>query len=140
MTRLTQYDRPTRIDDLFRNLFLQPTSMLGKYVDLSIRADVSEDDKAYTIKADIPGVKKEDIDVKINGNQLFIHAEVKQEKVQKKEERVVQSERYYGEVSRSFTFDQDINAAGAEAKYDDGVLQLTLPKASGSALKQLKIK
>ena len=140
MVNLTQYNKPRRLDDLFRNFLWQPIRVLDENADLTIKTDVTEDDKAYTVKADIPGVKKEDIAVEVNGNQLFISAEIKQEKEQKKGEKVVYSERYYGQVSRGFTFDREINANEAQATYEDGVLHLTLPKESGPPSKHLKIR
>ena len=98
-----------------------------------IRMDVSEDDKTYRVKAEIPGVKKEDILVAIDGNQVSITAQVRKEEEEKKNETVIRSERYYGENARSFTLMNDIDAAAAEAKYQDGVLQLTLPKKGNGA-------
>ena len=105
-----------------------------------IRIDVTEDDKAYRVKADVPGVKKEDIKVSIDGNQISISAEVKSETEEKKGESVVRSERYYGKQYRSFSLAHDINQAGAEAKYENGVLQLTLPKKEKSSAKKLTVK
>lgn len=128
------------MDDLFNHFLFQPVTGLADRKGLTIRTDVEEDGKAFRVKAEIPGVKKEDIEVKINGNQLFIRAEVKQAREDKKDNKVVRSERFYGEVNRSFSFDEDIDATGAEAKYEDGVLTLTLPKAKDSRLKQLKIR
>lgn len=128
------------MDDLLNQFLFQPVSSLVDRKGLSIRTDVEEDDKAFKVKAEIPGVKKDDIEVKINGNQIFIRAEVKQQHEDKKDNKVVRSERYYGEVSRSFSFDEDIDASGAEAKYEDGVLNLILPKSKESKLKQLKIR
>lgn len=83
------------------------------------------------VRADIPGVKKEDIKVNVDGNVVSISAEVKQEKEEKEGERVIRSERYRGEVSRSFSLGQDVDEGAAQAKYADGVLELTLPKKSG---------
>lgn len=128
------------LDELFDHFMLQPVRSLAEHKGLSIRTDVEEDDKVFRVKAEIPGVKKEDIEVKINGNQLFIRAEVKSRQEEKKDNKVVRRERFYGEASRSFSFDEDIDAAGAEAKYEDGVLTLTLPKAHDSRLKQLKVR
>jgi len=105
-----------------------------------IKLDVSEDDKIYRVKADVPGVKKEDIKVSIDGNQVSISAEVKKEKEEKKGETVVRSERYYGTQYRSFSLGHDIDQAKADAKYEDGVLELTLPKKEGSSTKQLTVK
>lgn len=105
-----------------------------------IKLDATEDDKTYRVKADVPGVKKEDIHVAIDGNQLSINAEVKKEKEEKKGETVVRSERYYGKQYRRFTLAHDIDEAKAEAKYRDGVLELTLPKKEASSAKQLTVK
>ena len=86
------------------------------------------------VRADIPGVKKEDIKVDVNGNVVSISAEVKEEKEQEQKEgaRVIRSERYYGSLSRSFSLGQDVDDKAANAKYTDGVLELTLPKKAGS--------
>jgi HSP20 family protein len=106
-----------------------------------IKIDVSEDDKVYHVKAEVPGVKKEDIHVAVEDNQVSITAEVKQEKEEKKGETVLRSERYYGMQSRSFTLMHDVDQGTAEAKYEDGILELTLPKKSnGGTVKQLAVK
>jgi Molecular chaperone (small heat shock protein) len=106
-----------------------------------IKMDVAEDDKAYHVKAEVPGVKKEDIHVSVEGNQVSITAEVKKEKEEKNGETVLRSERYYGMQSRSFTLMHDVDQDKAEAKYQDGVLDLTLPKkVNGGAVKQLAVK
>jgi len=106
-----------------------------------IRMDVSEDDKAYHVKAEIPGVKKDDIHVAIEDNQVSISAEVKKEKEEKQGETLLRSERYYGMQSRSFTVLHDVDRDKAEAKYQDGILELTLPKKpNGGGAKQLTIK
>src|SRR5690606_13533474 len=95
--------------------------------------DVKEDEKAYTVRADIPGVKKEDIQVDVDGNAITLRAETKQEKEEKKGEKVLYSERRYGMMSRSFTLPTEVETDGAKAEYKDGVLNLTLPrKADGS--------
>jgi HSP20 family protein len=105
-----------------------------------IKLDVTEDDKSYRVKADVPGVSKEDIKVAIDGSQVSISAEVKKEKEEKKGENVVRSERYYGKQYRSFSLGHDIDQAKAEAKYEAGVLELTLPKKEGTSTKQITVK
>lgn len=125
-------------DDLFRGFFMRPVRFEGQ-PEVQIKIDVSEDDKAYTVHAEIPGVKKEDIHVTIDGNQVAISAEVKNEKEVKEGEKVLRSERYYGKVFRSFSLGHDIDDAKAKAKYADGVLELTLPKKAGAAAKKLAI-
>lgn len=104
-----------------------------------IRIDLHETDEAYTVKADIPGVRKEDIDVRVEGRQVTIGAEVKQEKDERKEGRVLRSERQIGWASRSFTLASDVDEAKAQARYADGVLELTLPKRSSTPSKRLTV-
>jgi HSP20 family protein len=104
-----------------------------------IRIDLSETDNAYAVKAEIPGVKKEDIDVRIDGNQVTISAEVKQDKEEKKDGRVLRSERRYGYASRSFLLGSDVDQAAADAKYNNGVLELKLPKKAQSVGKRVAV-
>jgi HSP20 family protein len=122
--------RVPRMRSLVRDLPAEP----------EIKMDVAEDDKAYHVKAEVPGVKKEDIHVAVEGNQVSITAEVKKEKEEKKGTTVLRSERYYGRQSRSFTLMHDVDQDKAEAKFQDGILELTLPKKSnGGAVKQLTV-
>lgn len=145
MANLTRYDPFSELarfdpfgDDFFKGFILRPV-FRGLEAEPQIKVDVSEEDKAYVVKAEIPGVKKEDIQVSIDGNRVSISAEVKKEKEEKEGKRVVRSERYYGKVSRSFSLDQEVDQATAQAKYADGVLALTLPKKAGAGVKQLTI-
>src|SRR5438309_8836226 len=92
------------------------------------RMDVTENDQEYQVLAELPGVKKEEISITINGNEVAVSAEVKQEKVVKNGETVLCAERYYGKIQRAFSLAQEIDEATAKAKYNDGVLELTLPK------------
>lgn len=115
---------------LRRELAVQP---------MQITMDLTENDKEYNVRAEIPGVKKEDISITIDGNRVSISAEIKKEKEEKKDEKVLRSERYYGRVYRSFTLDQDVNEGKAEAKYKDGVLELRLPKKAGSGARRVAI-
>ncbi len=145
MANITRYDPFSELarfepfsDDFFRGFALRPF-FRGNEIEPQMRLDVKEDDKAYKVKADIPGVKKEDIKVSVDGNVVSINAEVKQEKEEKEGERVVRSERYYGSVSRSFTLGQEVDQGGAQAKYADGVLELTLPKKTGGAKKTIAV-
>jgi HSP20 family protein len=126
------------IDDLFKGFFMRPVLMEGQ-PQMQIKMDVKEDDQAYTVHADIPGVKKEDIHVSIEGNQVSISAETRVEKEEKKGEKVLRSERYVGKVARSFTLANEVDEAKAQAKYNDGVLELTLPKKAVSAARKLAI-
>lgn len=120
------------VDELFKDFQLKP-SLRDLTAEPRIKMDVSETDQAYMVKAEIPGVKKEDIKVAVEGNQVSISAEIKKEKEEKEGETVVRSERYYGQQSRSFTLASDIDDTKAVARYQDGVLELSLPKKTGSA-------
>ncbi|MFH1605046.1 MAG: Hsp20/alpha crystallin family protein [Pseudomonadota bacterium] len=136
---LTRFDPFRDLNDWFPGFRLRPVlPELG--VEPQIKLDVSEADKAYTVKAEIPGVKKEDIQVSIDGNQVSISTEVKQEKEEKEGKKLVRSERYYGKQFRSFSLAHDIDEAKAEAEYHDGVLQLTLPKKDGRGTKKITVK
>ena len=139
MANITRFS-PTSdaLDDLFRGFFMQPVRFEGQ-PDVGMKMDVTEDDKAYKVHAEIPGVKKEDIHVNIDGNQVSISAEVKKEKEVKDGEKLLRSERYYGSVSRVFSLAQDVDEGTAAAKYDNGVLELTLPKKMAANAKKLVI-
>lgn len=104
----------------------------------TIRMDVTEADKEYLVKAEIPGVKKDDIHVSIDGNMVSISAEVKHEK-ETSEGRILRSERCFGKAMRSFRLDQDVMEDKAQAKYADGVLELKLPKKNGAPHKEIAI-
>lgn len=139
MANITRFN-PTSdaLDDLFRGFFMRPVRFEGQ-PDVQIRMDVSEDDKVYRVHAEIPGVKKDDIHVNIDGNQVSISAEVKNEKEVKEGETLLRSERYYGSVSRAFSLAQDVDEGAAQAKYNDGVLELTLPKKKAASSRKLVI-
>lgn len=104
-----------------------------------IRLDINEDDKVYRMKAEIPGVDKKDIDVSVDGNQVAISAEIKRESKKKEGEKEVCSERYYGQVYRSFSLPTDVDSAKAEARYENGVLTMTLPKKSNGASQKITV-
>jgi HSP20 family protein len=139
MANLTRYSPvDDAFDDLFRGFFMRPVRMEG-VPEMQIKMDVKEDDKAYTVHAEIPGVKKDDIHVTIEGDHVAISAEVKNQKEVKENEKVLRSERYYGKVSRAFTLGQDVDEETAQAKYNDGVLELTLPKKAVTKSRRLAI-
>ena len=94
---------------------------------------------SYTVCAEVPGVPKEDIHVSVEGNVVSLRAEVRQQDQQTEGEKVLRSERYFGAVARSFQLPTDIDAAQCKAKYDNGVLTLTLPKKQGGNAQRLAI-
>ena len=89
--------------------------------------------------ATLPGVKKEDIHVSVDQNEVTISAEVKREATTKEGERVLHSERFYGKTTRVFSVGQDIDEAAVQAKYADGVLNLVLPKKAPATAKRVSI-
>ena len=128
------------VDDLFKGFLVRPLSYEGRNEALPrMKVDVAERNGAYTVTAELPGVKKEDIHVSIDGAQVTLEAEVKREKEVTKDERVLHSERVYGKVTRSFTLPQEVDETKAEAKFRDGVLELTLPKKAAAQRKQISI-
>ncbi len=106
---------------------------------LEIRVDVKESAGDYTVHAELPGVAKEDIHVEIDGNRVSISGEVKRQSEKKEGERVLRSERYYGNVARTFVLANEVDENKAEAKYDNGVLTLVLPKRAVAGGRKLTI-
>jgi len=139
MANITRWDPfEDSLDDLVKGFFLRPMRSESPE-QLRIKMDVKEDDKTYTVHAEIPGVKKEDIQVSIEGNQVAISAEVKRDKQEKQGEKVLRSERYYGRVYRAFALAQDVDQEKAQAKYENGVLELTLPKKAATSTRTLSV-
>ena len=141
MTNLRLFD-PAFGDNLESTMrrFLAPTAWEQELPALKMRVDVTERDTAYEVKADIPGVKKEDINVRIDGNIVQIDAEIKRESESKdKAGKVLRSERYSGTVSRTFSLADDVDEGKAEAKYADGVLTLQLPKKTTAAARKVTV-
>jgi len=128
------------VDDLFKGFLVRPVAYEGRNDALPrMKVDVAEKNGAYLVKAELPGVKKEDIQVSIDGPQVSLSAEVKREE-EDQEQRVLHTERVYGKVQRSFTLPQEVDEEKAEAKFRDGVLELTLPKKQAAQRKQISIR
>jgi HSP20 family protein len=125
------------IDDWFNSFAMRP--FLREVDAPQIKMDVTENDKTYVVRAEIPGVHKEDIKVAVEGNMISISAEIKQEKEEMKGEKVLWHERYQGSSYRSFTLANNIDEDHTQAKYDNGVLELTLPKKNGSPHKEILV-
>ena len=138
MNRLSVYDPFADVfPELFRG-FLQPSRTSGSEAP-ELRIDVKESNGEYLVEAEMPGVKKDDIHVRIDGNRVAIQAEIKRESEQKEGERVLRSERYYGSVARSFQLASELDDAKANARFENGVLRLTLPKKAAPEAKRLQI-
>jgi len=143
MANITRYDP---FEDFFKDFgkgfWVRPYAFPAE-TSLEMKIDVKEDDKSFTVKADIPGVKKEDIQVDIDDDRVSVRAEIRKETASEKEpkkgEKVVYSERAYGMVSRSFSLPASVDAKDAKAEYKDGVLNLTLPKKGNGAAKRVAV-
>lgn len=135
--------RSSLFDDFFKDLapgfYIRPLHGDGLPQPAQIRVDVKETDQGYSVQAEVPGVAKDDIQVSIDGNVVTLGAEIKQSDSQTSDEKVLRSERYYGAVSRSFQLPADIDQETAKAKYDNGVLTLTLPKKKSGTTQRLAI-
>ena len=141
MASITRYDPfNDLVDDIFKGFLVRPVAVEGGRGDVlpRVKVDVAEQNGVYKVTAELPGVKKDDIHVSIDGPRVTLEAEVKQEK-DTKDERVLHTERVFGKVTRSFTLPQEVDEAKAEAKFRDGVLELTLPKKQAAARKQISI-
>lgn len=132
--------RSSLFDDFFNDIapgfFVKP--LHGDPLPSQIKVDLKESPEAYTIQAEIPGVSKDDIQVNVNGNSVTFKAEVKQED-RRKDENVLRNERYFGAVSRSVTLPVDIDNSQSKAKYENGVLTLTLPKRTSTPNNRLTV-
>lgn len=121
-------------DDLLRGFspgyVVQP--LHGDALPRQIKLDVKDDGDNFVVHAELPGVARDDIHVSVDGDVVSLSAEIKQHDQKSEEERVLRSERYYGAVSRSIRLPADVDESRAAAKYDNGVLTLTLPKRQQS--------
>ncbi len=127
------------LDELMRGFFVRPMNFESQAAAAQLRVDVSENEAGYTVHAELPGVKKDDIQIAIDGNRVEITAEVKNEKEVKEGEKTLRTERYYGKVYRAFALDQDIDDAATEARYSDGILELKLPKKTSAKAKRISV-
>ena len=140
MTSITRFNSlEDTLDGLVRGFFARPVSFDGDQGAVPFRVEITEKDDAYVLRGDLPGVKKENINVSVDGDTVAITAEAKTEKDVKDGERVLRSERYYGKLYRAFTLGQAVEENGVQAKYADGVLELTLPKKAAAQAKRITI-
>lgn len=143
IVRRDPYAIDDMLDDFFKGFFVRPVRYSGEMSERPemrmIKMDVKEGDGDYTIHAELPGVNKEDIHVTIDCKTVSVSAEVKKTSEEKEGDKVLRNERYYGRVYRGFSLGQDVDEAGAKAKFDKGVLELVLPKKATTAAKKLAI-
>jgi HSP20 family protein len=111
------------------NSFFKPVGSVSNGQALTPSLDIAETDKTYVLKAELPGVSKDDLDVSIKDGLLTINAESKFEHDEEKQGRLIRQERRYGKYVRSLRLGADVDESKVEADYRDGILTLTLPKA-----------
>ena len=141
MNNLVSYEPfvDTGMDELFRGFF-KPVRMEGARTPMMIKMDVTETKDGYLVHAEMPGVKKENINVEIEGNEVTITAEVKREWEKKDDDKMLRSERYFGNIYRSFTLPVELDESACEATYDGGILELKLVRKAAAPGKRLAIR
>lgn len=144
MPSITRYDPFADVfDDLLKGFFVQPLSYAQRRGEgeqaRPARIDVLEQNGEYKVFAELPGVKKDDIKVEIDGNQVSISAEVRNERDAREGERLLHSERYYGRIARSFRLDQEVDESRTTARFENGILELSLPRKAQPSAKQITI-
>ncbi|MBC7456138.1 MAG: Hsp20/alpha crystallin family protein [Massilia sp.] len=139
--------RPSAIEDQFGRMvesmfedFFSPVTQAGALSGIATPSlDVTENEKSFQVQIEMPGVKKEDVKVAIDRQRVSIEAESRHEETQREGESVLYTERTARKFMRSFALPAEVDDAGAEARMEDGVLTLTLPKKLGSEGKRLTI-
>jgi HSP20 family protein len=129
------------VENMFQDFFAplaQGSHMLDDGMSLP-RLDVHETEKTFEVQAELPGVKKEDIKVSIDGARITIEGECQQANEQRQGEQVVYSERSTRKYQRSFMLPSEVDDASAQAKLENGILMLSLPKKQASAARRLTI-
>lgn len=127
-----------RMEEFLRDF--QPGLAFRELEDLpTIRCDVNENDQSYQVRAEIPGARKEDIKVDVNGNRVTISVETQKSSEQTEGERCIRSEIYRGEMYRSFNLEHEVDDTKVEARYNDGILEMTLPKKEGRTGQKIEI-
>ena len=140
MANLTRYDPfHELVDDFFKGFLVRPLGFEPRADVPRMKVEVAERNGSYLVTAELPGVKKEDIQVTIDGAQVTLAAEAKREKETTEADRVLASERSFGRVTRSFTLPQELDETRVEARFRDGVLELALPKKAAAERKRITI-
>ena len=138
MARLSVYDPFAEVfPEIFRGLLQQPARAQADVGE--IRIEVQENAQQYQVQAELPGVKKEDINVQVDGNRVSITAETRREAQAREGERLLRSERFYGAMARQFTLGTELDETAVQARFDNGLLMLTLPKKQLPAARRVTI-
>jgi HSP20 family protein len=139
MYSLTRQDPlASRLEGLFGELF-NPAWNEARTQPLPLRVDVRETPESYVVLAELPGVKKDAIQVEIEGDEVSIAAEIARAAEAKEGDKWLRLERFHGRTERRFALPQEIDAARADAKFTDGVLELTLPKKAPAGGRKIAV-
>lgn len=125
------------LDDFFSPAARNPAAPKAQSV--SPRVNVVENDTAYELQAELPGVQKDDVKISVENGRLSIEAEVKRTEEKKEGENLVYAERSVSKFARSFTLPKEVDDTAAQARLENGVLTLTLPKKAQAQAKQIAI-
>ena len=140
MINVTRHDPFGEVfDHLLRGGYVRPQVQEPGEAVRRMRIDVIEQDGVYKIFAELPGVRKDDIQVAVEGNQISVSAEVGAAPEAKEGERVLHSERYFGKFARTIRLSEEIDEEKASAKYAEGVLELMLPKKAAVGTRRITI-
>lgn len=126
------------LDHFFDNSWLS-LNHGGKGGTFAPRVDVKEQDNAYHISAELPGINKNNIQVSLHNGILRLEAETKQENVEEKDGKIIRQERRYGKFTRSFDLGPNVQESDISARFEDGVLTLVAPKAPQEDSKTLSL-
>jgi HSP20 family protein len=127
------------MNQLLQSSFVSPSLLGGTTSVVAPQVDMSETENEYIVQASLPGIKPEDVKISVHNNVLSIEGERKEEQERKEGERVLFRELSYGPFSRAFSLPAPVDADGARAEFQHGMLKLTIPKAEAAKPKQIKI-
>ena len=130
------------VESMFEDFFAPMALNAGRRLDEGTgvpRLDLVETDQAYELQAEMPGVEKDDVKVAIDRQRVTIEGECRKANERREGENVVYSERSARRFMRSFTLPSEVDDAAAQAKLENGVLHLTLPKKQGGTVRRIDI-
>ncbi len=134
--RSSMFDIDKFFDDFYAPL-RQETASMGDF--FAPRVDIRDQEDHYEITAELPGVKKEDLNITLDDGVLTIEAETRQEDKEEKEGRVIRQERRYGKYSRSFSLGGSVREEDINAEFENGVLKVTAPKVTPAVPEKKRI-
>lgn len=116
-------------DDMMRPMHSMEKALYGKHARAIMKTDVRETDNSYEVDIDLPGFRKDEVNVQLEDGYLTVSAAKGLDKDEKKKGRYIRQERYAGQCSRSFYVGESVQPKDVHAKFEDGILKLSLPKA-----------